>query len=136
MRTFVVTASLALIACQAPAFAQDKVNPVGEKRLAEMIEGRTAGPPARCLPSHMLDSSTIIDGTAIVYRRGSTLYVNRPRSGAESLDDADVLVTTLYGAQLCQTDKVDLVDRYSRIWNGFVLLGDFIPYKRVKSAER
>lgn len=136
MRALLTAASLALVVLPGAAMAQDKVNLKGEAELSKMLEGRVAGEPVKCLPTHALDNSTIIDGTAIVYRSGSKLYVNRPRGGAASLDDDDILLTKLYGTSLCNVDKVDLIDRGSRTWNGFVLLGDFVPYTKVKTAAR
>lgn len=136
MRALLTAASLALLALPGAAIAADKVDAKGEAKLAKMLEGRVAGKPVKCLSSNRIQSSTVIDKTAIVYRVGSKLYVNRPRSGAESLDDSDILVTKTNGTQLCNIDKVDLVDRSSRSWNGFVLLHDFVPYERVKSAAR
>ena len=136
MRALLTAASLALLALPGAAMANDEANPKGEAELAKMLEGRVAGKPVKCLPTHSMDNSTVIDKTAIVYRSGSKLYVNRPRSGADQLDDDDILLTKLYGSQLCNVDKVDLIDRSSRMWSGFVMLGDFVPYQRVKTSSR
>lgn len=136
MRALLTAASLALLALPGAAMAEEKVNAKGEAELAKMLEGRVAGKPVKCLSSHAMDNSTIIDKTAIVYRSGSKLYVNRPRSGADQLDDDDILLTKLYGSQLCNVDKVDLIDRSSKMWSGFVLLGDFVPYQKVKTGVR
>ena len=136
MRALLTAASLALLALPGAAMANDKANPKGEADLAKMLEGRVAGKPVKCLPTHSMDNSTVIDKTAIVYRSGSKLYVNRPRSGAEQLDDDDSLLTKPFGSQLCNVDKGDLIDRSSRMWSGFVLLGDFVPYQRVKTSSR
>ena len=89
-----------------------------------------AGQPVDCINLNCTNSSTVIDGRAIVYRVGSRLYVNVPRSGADSLDDDDILVTRTHGTQLCSRDTVDLVSRAGRIPHGFVLLGEFVPYSR------
>lgn len=136
MRALLTAASLALLALPGAAMAEEKANPKGEAELAKMLEGRVAGKPVKCLPTHAMENSTVIDKTAIVYRSGSKLYVNRPRSGADQLDDDDILLTKLYGSQLCNVDKVDLIDRSSRMWSGFVVLGDFVPYQRVKTSSR
>ncbi|MDF7777246.1 hypothetical protein P1X14_18445 [Sphingomonas sp. AOB5] len=129
MRALLTAASFALLALPGVAMAQDKPNPAGEAELAKMLEGRIAGAPVNCLSVNRMDNSTIVDGTAIVYRSGSTLYVNRPRAGAERLDSDNILLTKLSGSQLCSVDAVDLLDRSSRSWNGFVSLGQFVPYK-------
>ncbi|MCP3733093.1 hypothetical protein M9978_22050 [Sphingomonas sp. MG17] len=136
MRALLTAASLAVLALPGAAMAGDKPDPKGEAQLEKMLEGRVAGKPVKCLTNHTLQNATVIDRTAIVYRVGSKLYVNRPTSGADRLDDDDILVTTLYGSQLCNIDKIDLVDRGSRMWSGFVLLGEFVPYERVRTSAR
>ncbi|MBA3939936.1 MAG: hypothetical protein C0520_01865 [Sphingopyxis sp.] len=116
-----------------PAAAKEKLAP--EAELAKLLEGRVAGEPQNCIPLQPSASSQIIDKTAIVYRIGGTLWVNRPKSGAESLNDDDVLVTKLSGSQLCSIDTVQLHDRSSNFYRGFVVLDKFVPYRRVKAAE-
>lgn len=112
----------------APAAAAPRLDP--EQRLARTIEGRVAGEPVNCLNLRNIRSTRIIDRTAIIYEVGRTLYVNRPRAGAESLDQWDVLVTRPFGSQLCSIDVVQLYDTGSRIQTGFVFLGDFVPYRK------
>ncbi len=55
------------------------------------------------------------------------------RGGASSLDDDDILVTKTTGSQLCSIDTVELRDRTSRMYSGFVSLGKFVPYRRAKA---
>lgn len=136
MRALLTAASLALLALPGAAIAGDEPYAKGEAKLAKMLEGRVAGEPVRCLPTFSMRESTVIDKTAIVYRAGSKLYVNRPRAGASSLNDDDILLTKLHGSQLCNIDKVDLIDRSSRMWSGFVSLGEFVPYERVRTSAR
>ena len=88
------------------AVAKPKLS--GEEQLAKLLEGRVAGEPQDCISLSSARSSQIIDKTAIVYRVGSTLWVNRPKGGAESLDDDDILVTKTIGSQLCSIDPVEL----------------------------
>ncbi len=131
MRHLIPTLLVAAAIAAAPAAtAREKLEP--EAKLAKLLEGRVAGKPQKCLPLASTNSSQIIDKTAIVYKSGSTLWVNRPESGAESLDDDDILVTRLTGSQLCSIDTVELHDRSSHMYSGFVSLGDFVPYRRVK----
>ncbi|MBT0667870.1 hypothetical protein HT136_05755 [Novosphingobium profundi] len=123
----IAAASLAF----APA-AMAKPQLTGEEQLAKMLEGRTAGEPVNCIPHSGTTDTTVIKKTAIVYRVGSTLYVNRPRN-PERLDDDDILVTRLWGSQLCSVDTVQLRDRMAPgMWNGFVALDKFVPYKKAK----
>lgn len=126
-------AAAALATVPGAASAREKLAP--EDQLAKLLEGRVAGEPQNCIPLASARSSQVIDKTAIVYRIGSTLWVNRPKGGAESLDDDDILVTKTTGSQLCSIDPVELRDRSSQMYSGFVSLGEFVPYRRVKKAE-
>jgi hypothetical protein len=127
------TLLLAAIMVAAPAIAAKRDTP--DQQLTKLLAGRVAGKPTNCITLSSTQSSTIIDGKAIVYRVGSRLYVNTPRSGAESLNDDDILVTRTIGSQLCSIDTVNLIDRASRFQRGFVILGPFVPYERVKTGK-
>jgi hypothetical protein len=51
------------------------------------------------------------------------------------LGSDDILVTHPVGSQLCSIDTVRLVDRVSHFPNGFVTLGEFVPYRKAKLAS-
>lgn len=111
--------------------AKEQDNSKNEAKLAAALGNRVAGKPVDCISLSSIRSSQIIDHTAIVYDTGgSKLYVNRPRIGADSLDDDDILVTKTYSSQLCSLDTINLVDRASRFSHGFVGLGEFVPYTK------
>lgn len=129
MRPASILAGLAALA-SVPAFAHPARTP--EAQLADEVRGRVAGALVDCIDPHDVTSTEIIDGTAILYRVGGRLYVNRPRGGAQALRDDDVLMTQVYGAQLCRRDIVRLVDRASRGLRGFVSLGAFVPYTKLR----
>ena len=129
-RIATIIAAAAIAAMPAAASAMERL--AGEDKLAKLLEGRVAGEPQDCIRLASARGSEVINGTAIVYRIGSTLWVNRPEGGAESLDDDDILVTRLSTGQLCSIDTVELRDRSSRMYSGFVSLGKFVPYRRVK----
>lgn len=124
-------AAAAIAAVPAASTAKERLAP--EDQLAKLLEGRVAGKPQDCIPLSTTHSSQIIDKTAIVYRVGSTLWVNRPKGGAESLDDDDILVLKTSGSQLCSIDTLELHDRASHMYSGFVSLGEFVPYRRAKA---
>lgn len=134
MRFLSAVVSVALLA--APAFAGAPSAPAaGEAKLARALEGYVAGEPVSCLPLHRARSSEIIDGTAILYRDGRRLYVNRPEIGASSLRRDQILVTRTFGSELCSIDTVNLVDQGSRSWRGFVGLGKFVPYVKADPSR-
>jgi hypothetical protein len=123
--------SAAILAAAPAATAREKLDP--EAQLAKLLEGRVAGKPQDCISLYSAGSSQIIDKTAIVYKSGGTYWVNRPRGGASSLDDDDILVTKTTGSQLCSIDPVQLHDRTSHMYSGFVSLGEFVPYRKPKA---
>jgi len=129
-RKLVVALGGAIAIAAGAAVADARPRLTGEQELAEMLKDRVPGKPVDCIDLPMVSSSTVIDKTAIVYQLGSTYYVQRPRVGADSLDRDDVLVTRLYSSQLCSIDTVQLHDRTSGFWRGFVGLDKFIPYRR------
>lgn len=111
-------------------------SPRGEAELERALAGRVAGEPVSCINLRNADS-TIIDDTAILYRVGSTIYVNRPRNGAEALDRRDTMVNRLWsGSQLCDIDTVRIVDPTTGFFRGTVFLGEFVPYRRESRASR
>lgn len=104
-----------------------------EVRLAKALEGRQAGKPVDCIPLHQIQSTEIFERTAILYRVGSKLYLNRPTSGVNFLDRNDVLVTDTHSSNLCSIDIVRLLDSSSRMQSGSLGLGKFVPYTKPKS---
>ena len=121
-----------LVAVAAPAAAE---RPSPEAQLERALAGRVAGDPVDCIDTYRVRSSRIIDGTAILYEAGSVIYVNRPRSGAETMNHWDTLVTRLHSTRLCSIDTVRLLDSSTRFERGVVFLGDFVPYRRVEAAH-
>jgi len=106
-----------------------------EAELSRALAGRVAGQPVRCIDLHRVTSSQVITDTAILYRVGATIYVNRPDNGAEQLNRSDVMVTRLSSTQLCNVDTVTMVEPVSHTFTGVVFLGDFVPYRRVESGS-
>jgi hypothetical protein len=131
MRHLCALIGLSLLAT-APAVAKPRLSP--EAELAEAVKGRVAGKPVGCIANSNVRNVRIVDRTALIYDAGSVVYVNRPDRGAEQLDRWDTLVTRTHNSQLCRPDIVRL---YS---NGFeqgsIFLGDFVPYRRVRAADR
>ena len=132
MRKFLLLLAGSALLASVPAQAAPR-DP--EVELARAIEGRVAGEPVDCIDLHRVRGTQIITDTAIVYDAGSTIYVNRPRSGADSLDRWDTLVTRLYSNRLCSIDTVRLYDTTSHMTTGVVFLGEFVPYRRVQTGS-
>lgn len=131
MRRILLPLLAASMLLSASAQAAPRLTP--DAQLDKALQGRVAGRPVDCISLRQVRSSTIIDDTAILYDTGSTIYVNRPTSGAESLNRSDVLVTRLFSDRLCSIDTVQLYDSASRFTTGSVFLGDFVPYRKSRT---
>lgn len=101
-----------------------------EDELERALEGLVAERPVQCISLSRVRSSTVIDGTAILYRVGSAIYVNRPRSGANRLDRDDMLVTRTAASRVCRGDPVRTRDPHTGVFRGAIILGEFVPYRR------
>ena len=128
---FVRSTLAVLLLAAAPLQAAAPRDP--EAALSRLLEGRQAGEPVDCISLRRIRSSRVIDGTAIVYDAGGTLYVNRPNAGARSLDDRDALVLRTTLSQLCSIDTLQTFDPSTGFFTGVVFLGEFTPYRRIKS---
>ena len=113
-----------------PAQAAQRHSP--EAQMARALAGRVAGEPVDCINLRSVQSSTVINDTAILYRVGSTIYVNRPRAGADSLNQWDTQVQRPFNNRLCSIDTVRMVDLQTGHMTGIVFLGEFVPYRRVR----
>ena len=118
-------AALALPAASGPA----------KDDLAGQFSGRVAGKPVDCINPQDVQSTRIVEGHAIIYDSYGTLFVNTPLSGGDHLRWDDVLVQRIEGSQLCRIDTVGLVDPATRFQRAFVVLGDFVPYTKVKKGR-
>ena len=141
MKTLIYAGAAFAAILAVPLSAQDDAGTMeltkGEARLAEMLEGRVAGEPERCINTFGSRPLKIIDDTAIVYRDGDTIWVNYTRN-PDTLDDNDILIIKKYGSssQLCRLDNVTTQDRFSHFFSGVIFLEDFVPYRLPEDAER
>ena len=124
-----------LIAAVALASGASAATPTAQQRadarMARLLEGRVAGKPVDCISLRSIQSTEVVDGTAIVYREiGDTIYVNQT-DDPHTLDRDDILVSEPWGSRLCSLDLVRLLDSSTRFTHGAVSLRKFIPYTRV-----
>jgi hypothetical protein len=136
MRTVTIGLTAALLMASAsPALARQSAHDRAAAALDKEIAGRVEGKPVRCLSLSAIDNTRIIDGTAIIYRTlGNKIYVNRPL-GAQLLHEDDIPVLYVYGSEICNLDRVKLLDRTTRMEHGSVGLGEFVPYTKPPKAK-
>ena len=129
LRPLLATALLLLAGTTALAADKPTRAEKNEARLAKLLEGRAAGEPVNCIPTFRADDLQVIEGIAMVYGRGDTLYVAKPTS-PQMLRRDDVIVIKRFGGQLCHSDIIHTVDRMSGFMTGVVFLDKFVPYKK------
>ncbi|MGZ3271852.1 MAG: hypothetical protein ACXU71_12870, partial [Croceibacterium sp.] len=72
----------------------------------------------------------VIDGVAVVYDAGKTIYVARP-TDPRMLGRNDALVIDRFSpSRLCVQEAMKTVDRYDGTHTGVVFLQDFVPYTK------
>ena len=113
------------------AAAADAPAPLSAKAHKELA-GRTAGAPVSCVQLSRLQSTRIVDATAIIYKQSSRLwYVNQPDNGrCPLLRPNRVLITSTPSGQLCGNDLVTIAEASSPITYGACGLGQFVPYTK------
>ena len=133
MRKLALVLATATALLAGPALqARDRLTP--DQQLERRLEGRVAGEPVSCISNWNSRDMEVIDGKAIVFGTGSTVWVNTP-DNAEHLDNDDILVTRVTGSQFCRLDMVQTYDRAGNFPTGFLSLGNFVPYRRVRSER-
>ena len=132
MRTIVNCLSCLGLLATGLASSPATASPVtAQERLDTTLSDYSAGKPQSCISQYAIESVDVFKGIGLLYRMtGNRYYLNKPTSGANALDDGDVLVTDSWSSQLCSIDTVRLWDPLSRMTTGFVNLGPFIPYTK------
>ena len=133
--TFALTASL-LAAC---APVDSTPMPLTEKQsatLAKQLGGKVAGEPVNCISDFQSTNLIRVSDDILLYRvSGNLVYENRLRYSCPGLArDDDIIVSEQFGSQKCRGDIIKLVDRYSGIQGPVCSLGEFVPYRKDKSA--
>jgi hypothetical protein len=123
-----IPAAIAVVGLAA-AFPAAAAHEKGEAKLAKLIDGRVAGKPVHCLSTNQRRNMEVVDRTALVFKDGDTIYVNRP-AGADFLTWSDVPVFKIWGSELCDKDMVHLHDSSTWMPGATLSLGEFVPYKR------
>ncbi len=126
----IAAAASALALGALPAQAET-IRERSEARIAEMLDGRTAGEPQSCITAFRSNDLEVIPYVGIVYDAGDTIYVARA-TRPNMLRSSDVPIIERRGSQLCRTDVIRTIDRHSHFTTGALFLEHFVPYTRVE----
>ena len=98
-------------------------------RLAELLKGKVAQAPRRCIFPDRSVQGDIIDGTAIIYHDARYTYVGRFKNGCPALREGRRVITRGAGGELCENDPVRVVETTGHDF-GFCTFDTFTPYRK------
>ena len=101
------------------------------KDLDRALAGRVAGNPVQCLSTSRADSPQVFGDRVLLYRDGGRLWRNDLPEACPGLDDDAIIVTEVYGGQLCRNDQFYTLQRgRSGIPGPRCRLGRFTPWDK------
>ena len=104
--------------------------------LTKQLSGKVAGKPLNCISDFNATQLIRVSDDILLYRvSGNLVYQNNLRSSCPGLArDQDIIVSEQFGGQKCRGDLIKLVDRTSGIQGPVCSLGEFVPYRKDRSA--
>lgn len=118
-----------LLAVAAGSLSAAPAQAAAPDRLADLLKGRTALSPRRCIFPDRSVQPEIVDGTAMVYRDARYTYVARFKGGCPALREDRRIVTRGAGGQLCENDPVHIAETTDHDF-GFCTFDRFVPYRK------
>jgi len=101
----------------------------GPDYLGQLLKGKTAGTPQRCIFPDRGVQAEIIDGTALVYRDARFTYVARFKGDCPALREGRRVTVRGAGGQLCENDPVRVSETTGHDF-GFCTFDRFVPYRK------
>ncbi len=130
-RLIVAGAALLLAGCATTPEQMAQAQAARAAELADALDGFSPGTPQNCMPIDRTDGPQIIGGGVVLYREsGRRIWLARTEGECPWLRRDGVMVTEVFGNQLCRTDRFRVVDRGSSIPSGHCRFASFTPYDR------
>lgn len=134
VRAAVIAMAAAALGSCSMAAMQPTRSADGQREFAQLIAGKVAGAPVRCLPRYDQDDMSVIDDSTIAYRQGSrSVFINHMEGGCPGLGrGSTALLTRSFGSsETCRGDIAQVIDTGNHMIVGSCVFGDFIPYSTV-----
>jgi hypothetical protein len=106
--------------------------PAAQAKLDQLIAGRVAGEPVRCVKTEKTRSPIGIDDRTMLFRDGPRLWRNDLEAGyrCSELGMNKSLFTLNKNYQLCRGNNVYIVDMKDGSTTGSCVLGNFVLYTK------
>ena len=134
MKTLIALAAASTLALGAAPASAETPAERAEARLAERLEGRTAGEPESCITVMNSNKLEVVERIGLVYEQGDTIWVARTTSPNQLRFD-DIPIIERMGSQLCRQDVMRTVDRSTGSFTGALFLEQFVPYTRTEAED-
>ncbi|MBW0144104.1 hypothetical protein [Sphingomicrobium clamense] len=126
-------ASIALVAALAGCSAAQpyEMTERNSAKLQAALADKVAGEPEKCLRLDQTRNSQVIDEKHILFKQGSTTYLNQPRMRCPMIDNVGyaLLIDPPVGSSICSGDIVKVFDTGTGQTVSGCSLGEFIPYR-------
>jgi hypothetical protein len=127
----VAAAALVIAGCAATPEQMAEAESARAAELADALDGYSPGVAQDCMPIDRTNGPQMIGGGVVLYREsGRRIWLARTEGECPWLRRDGVMVTEVFGTQLCRTDRFRVVDRGSSIPSGHCRFGSFTPYER------
>ena len=105
-----------------------------DAKLDKALSGyEQSGPAQSCVNHRDLGGNKSVGDAILFHGTTGRIYVNRPPGGCPNMNFGRSLETRTSSSQLCRGDIATVVDPVSGFSYGGCGLGEFVPYKRVRS---
>lgn len=118
--------ALAMIAALGAATASDS------KDLDRALAGRVPGKPETCLSNSRVSTPQAFGDRTLLYRDGARVWRNDLPDACPGLNEDALIVTEVFGGQLCRNDQFYTLQRGGGgIAGPRCRLGNFVPWDKV-----
>lgn len=129
-------AALVIAGAAATAIAAGGRKEDAQAELGKALAGRIAGAPVQCIDARSVDGPEVIGDNTLIYRQsGHRLWVSTVPERCPFLHGNVVIITELFGAQLCRNTRFQTVSRNTSIPSGICRFGEFVPYDKPPKAR-
>lgn len=122
-RSAVLLVAPAIMNCSAPMLPTEA--PLGRE-----LAGRTASAPQTCVPTVSNSNLIASDASTLVYRSGSTIYVNHPSEPCSAIAPFNTLIADGQAGHYCRGDRIRGIEPAAGIPGPVCILGDWIAYRK------
>ena len=91
---------------------------------------RTAGAPQACIPNSSNGSLHGVDSSTLVYRSGTTIYVNHPTAPCSGVAPFSTLIVEAQSGHFCRGDRARALELGATIPGPVCILGDWVAYRK------